>query len=192
MTWTNISDQSPNWSPDTDETPAWSKGTQVIPDPDFNYSNQWDLTDINAGTGIVSGGKFTGTGWSGTVFPEGRSQATVGKYYIYEFTVESFQFNISEALLPIALVYYGGKTLWNGLSANGSVPTGTGTFTGEIQATASAGFQFSSLLLFGTGNSDIVISYASVYEKRIPSTTWSDDTASSSWTPLTDKTTVWS
>ena len=181
MTWTNISDQSPSWSPDTDEQSFWINNNQLI--PSLNSSDNWDIT-TNAGEASITGGTLTSVNWDGLINPVPRVSPVVGNIYQYNIIIDSFTKNDGTTWASLS---FGGNFIFS--SESGHI---AGTYTGELEASSSLGLVYSSGKIFGTASSDIVISYISIIEKRIPSTTWSDDTASSSWTPLTDKTTVWS
>ena len=177
MTWTNISDQSPSWSPDTDETPAWTKKTKLLTDPEFNDEDEWDISGIPllipTSNVEISNGKLKSTSTScfGLVTPVSEVSFVEGQSYKWSFTVESVGSGggLVNLFLDNTLRYTHSNN--DGIFEGTFVAVGKGT---PIQITIS--------------NKIIVIE--NLYIENI--TAWTDTSTSSSWTPLTDKTTVWS
>ena len=193
MSWTNISDESSSWS-----------YSNIVENSEIDNADLWTLT----GDGISIAGKqilFEYKTSNRTAVFSGYGGIKAGKTYTVKV-----DFGIT-AYAGIAWGFY--VSVGGAIGLSLSVADNPLTYA-NIIATMKEGYQVTALADGTAGNSAIVIIGTSIGlgggcsgvvnslyiteggNNFLPisnkSTTWSDDTTSSSWTPLTDKTTVWS
>ena len=192
MTWTNISDQSPSWSPDTDETPIWYEAGELVIDPDFNDSSKWSISNLDAGTWEVSGGKLRLTNFKGNITGD-TLKAPIGTKVSFEVVVDSWSQTgltvVQNQNLVISLPAPYGDTdlIWVGEVAETYFPQSGISGTATIVDTAG---KLNIAISLATGS--LILDRVSIRTANKSDATWTDTSTSSSWTPLTDKTTVWS
>ena len=179
MTWTNISDQSSDY--------LQKIASEIVPDPGFDDENSW--SSIGSPFEIITWGDSQvtvgGLGWALRVTQQ--PDMVAGDIFDYVFVVD----NIEKA--PIgAGASIGSVVIWNTFNNDG-----TGTFTGRVTVPGTISPYEENVQISGSGGV-ITFSYFSIdrvpkWTKNIESSiSWTDATTSSTWTPLTDKTTVWS
>ena len=192
MTWTNISDQTPSWSPDTDETPIWYEAGELVIDPDFNDSSKWSISNLDAGTWEVSGGKLRLTNFKGNITGD-TLKAPIGTKVSYEVVVDSWSQtgltvvqnqNISTT---VGLEVGNESILWVGDATETYFPlTGISSTATVVDISEKLNIAIS----LATGS--LILDRVSIRTANKSDATWTDTSTSSTWTPLTDKTTVWS
>ena len=172
MTWTNISDQSSSYS---DIASAY----EIVPDPGFDDPDSWD---IQAAGPFIDSSELKSNTATGSTYPIPREQtyATVGVSYLYEIVITRYNLTSGKAWIE-----FGGNILY--------LNNGVGTFTNTVIATSVQGLEIFHAYTDRWNVASISITRATAWDKDSDeSTTWTDTSTSSSWTPLTDKTTVWS
>lgn len=62
-------------------------GPELVPDPDFNDPNAWNIV-THEGVAEVVGGKLVCTAWRGNTFPVGMATPIIGRTVYFEVDVE--------------------------------------------------------------------------------------------------------
>ena len=170
MTWTNISDQSSSYS---DTASAY----ELIADPGFDDPDAWD---IQAAGPFIDRSELKSNTATGSTYPIPMVYPTVGVSYNYNIVVT--RYNLTSGA---AWIEFGGNFLY--------LNNGVGIFAGTVVATNEKSFEIFHAYTDRWNVASVSVIRETTWDKDSDeSTTWSDATTSSSWTPLTDKTTVWS
>lgn len=211
MTWTNISDQSPSWSPDTDETPYWGGlNGELNPDSVVDDESAWDFqfTLIDGAWTFDSSSLL----WSAKLSDVLMLKNLVlenGVNYTFNMLITNYSSTLdgfgNPALNPAMFVTLGYNTGYTKylLDTTKTTQIITGTQisddAGRVDDSISDGIDYQSVYFYGA--SSLVSGGTPTWRiqnfsiKRTDSViadNWTDTSTSSSWTPLTDKTTVWS
>ena len=186
MTWTNISDESSNW--------AAPIGIELInSSPDFEDPSDPSIEVLTIGptNTVISNGQYiagsTPTALDSDSIGNGSilsiySPFVIGETIYYSIDVDYYNGGLFWIQLP-------GILIWDGDIDSAGLKSGTVTIT-----------RTQPIYNIYAQNSSFAINHIYFWRKPVPDYTsiadktssWTDTSTSSSWTPLTDKTTVWS
>ena len=172
MTWTNISDQTSSWV-------LKEQSEEVCEDTEFNDSSKWNI--VGGFSSKVADGKLQMINQAGGfVLADPQIVGIIDNLYTYRIIVSEYPSSPTRAEIIFA-----GFSIYE--------EEGIGTFTGSFEALSSGGLVFAPNFLGRWVIDFISIKVQTDWDEIIDKTSsWTDTSTSSSWTPLTDKTTVWS
>ena len=193
MSWTDISDKSSAYENISENSILWKKAHKLIKDEIFSEEERPPITNIGSiywynfdGDLPLAGGADAYALNNTLVFQQfvGLINGVMADLpangdISYEINVESLSGG------GAVFIYHpsidNGNYIWDSSK-------GTGSFTGTLPITSSGG---NFTIDIRTARVDVVFTKIAINSSTL-SITWADNNTSSTWTPVTDKTTVWS